>query len=894
MKQVVGYIIIMACLLLGMPNVVWGQTTFTLVEGSIKDSEGVTPDDEDNEFDDSDVFFTITDGKGNEFGFDNYEGGLSFNSFSLTTDKTITELVFPSFEQVEAAVKSLSNKSYWKEITSYDGWTGVGDFEDEDGITLDFDGFTALKKVVIPEDYDNEFYISNLNVENLTATTVFFYGTNENVSIKSLTLTGWGDANNDQDISGVTITNALTLDKVTEAPTIILPEMAGAEFQSLNSNVWLNFAESDPKSIYINGGKVTLTGNGFLKTTPGDSPAVENLESFIVEDFEKFDCSKLDMTDEDGNYLYPDGRLFRKLKEIKINSHVEGVECTLAQAMFDGCYMVETLELDNPGLTYIPDYCFRNYAATEIILPSNLDEVGFNGFGRSFDDFGDMYIASKSIHIAGFASAYQVKYWDKEKNDYQIGFPLTLTRLDQNAFYGHRMEDIHIHKNMKYIGAWALAGANLHSSPNADGKDEYNPIIYTFDEDCERPELLGYQSLWSGVSNHGYEIRIPQKSISHFLHYDETANDKTGTWSGSTLKDGYNIAYAVEGNHVKPYITMKASKTFKNSNDEDVDVIDEEGNKVAKQSFWLPYACKPEKVERMVAKTRTSQGQYNIITKGSDIHYYDVTSFDFDINATLKAYYVGGSFIKKDNEEYDKVVMSRIGAVKNEEGKIVKDEEGKVTVSDNADIIPANIPVMITSTATSVRDGNNNITDEYLVTFNLASTGFSDNGKTIEQKFLKKDKDGKDTEEKLTPTEAKENENWLKAYTTLDGKDFMQPVKALKNSFDDTTDNDHINFVLVSGVFKMLIASGDGEEVLLHAGKAIMSMPSKKYTRTSAGAKGIQMVFANDEDVITGISEHSSSINDNPSSDWYNLQGQRVDRPQHGIFIRNGKKVVVK
>lgn len=45
--------------------------------------------------------------------------------------------------------------------------------------------------------------------------------------------------------------------------------------------------------------------------------------------------------------------------------------------------------------------------------------------------------------------------------------------------------------------------------------------------------------------------------------------------------------------------------------------------------------------------------------------------------------------------------------------------------------------------------------------------------------------------------------------------------------------------------------------------------------------------------VTSGISAPTASVR--PASDaWYNLQGQRVATPHHGIFVRGGKKVVVK
>lgn len=44
-------------------------------------------------------------------------------------------------------------------------------------------------------------------------------------------------------------------------------------------------------------------------------------------------------------------------------------------------------------------------------------------------------------------------------------------------------------------------------------------------------------------------------------------------------------------------------------------------------------------------------------------------------------------------------------------------------------------------------------------------------------------------------------------------------------------------------------------------------------------------------DGIKSVKFDSEGSNDN---EWYNLQGQRVSTPQHGIFIHNGKKILVK
>ena len=58
-----------------------------------------------------------------------------------------------------------------------------------------------------------------------------------------------------------------------------------------------------------------------------------------------------------------------------------------------------------------------------------------------------------------------------------------------------------------------------------------------------------------------------------------------------------------------------------------------------------------------------------------------------------------------------------------------------------------------------------------------------------------------------------------------------------------------------------------------------------------AGAK-VTFSFSDDDSSTTGIMSLDA---DTPSEDvYYNLNGQRVDTPQHGIFIKNGQKVIIK
>ena len=50
----------------------------------------------------------------------------------------------------------------------------------------------------------------------------------------------------------------------------------------------------------------------------------------------------------------------------------------------------------------------------------------------------------------------------------------------------------------------------------------------------------------------------------------------------------------------------------------------------------------------------------------------------------------------------------------------------------------------------------------------------------------------------------------------------------------------------------------------------------------------------NDGDSTTGINVQSSMFNAPSDNAFYTLQGQRVEKPGKGIYIRNGRKVVIK
>ena len=98
------------------------------------------------------------------------------------------------------------------------------------------------------------------------------------------------------------------------------------------------------------------------------------------------------------------------------------------------------------------------------------------------------------------------------------------------------------------------------------------------------------------------------------------------------------------------------------------------------------------------------------------------------------------------------------------------------------------------------------------------------------------------------------------------------------------TDGSNTNFILANGShgvgFYTLSAAGE-----LAAGKAYLQIPTASL---SSGVKAIYVIFDDDETAIQSIQEETNA------QGIYNLQGQQVNAPKGGLYIINGKKVLVK
>lgn len=93
------------------------------------------------------------------------------------------------------------------------------------------------------------------------------------------------------------------------------------------------------------------------------------------------------------------------------------------------------------------------------------------------------------------------------------------------------------------------------------------------------------------------------------------------------------------------------------------------------------------------------------------------------------------------------------------------------------------------------------------------------------------------------------------------------------------------------------MSKNEGLLKLIKPGTSFNFPVHKAYARPQdafSGAAKAQPVFdEEDNNDVTGI-ENIENTTTTDNNVYYNLQGQRVENPQHGVFIHNGKKVVLK
>ena len=140
----------------------------------------------------------------------------------------------------------------------------------------------------------------------------------------------------------------------------------------------------------------------------------------------------------------------------------------------------------------------------------------------------------------------------------------------------------------------------------------------------------------------------------------------------------------------------------------------------------------------------------------------------------------------------------------------------------------------------------------------------------------------------------------VKAHTGLilkgeAGNTYTLPILASNEAKLDAVDNQLI------GCVDALWSTGRDKDYFLYNGEFVKSkndgwvLPGKSYLyidggRNNVSASQLRVYVDNTATAIDGITNNPVVKDDA----YYNLQGVKVQHPQHGVFIHNGKKVVLK
>jgi len=98
------------------------------------------------------------------------------------------------------------------------------------------------------------------------------------------------------------------------------------------------------------------------------------------------------------------------------------------------------------------------------------------------------------------------------------------------------------------------------------------------------------------------------------------------------------------------------------------------------------------------------------------------------------------------------------------------------------------------------------------------------------------------------------------------------------------TDGDMTNFYMSGGTFKKVKGSAN-----IGKNKCYLQLPTSVFGNT----RSIGFNFEDNDDGATGIATPESDFEETDNV-FYNLQGQRMENPQKGLYIRNGKKIIVR
>jgi hypothetical protein len=112
------------------------------------------------------------------------------------------------------------------------------------------------------------------------------------------------------------------------------------------------------------------------------------------------------------------------------------------------------------------------------------------------------------------------------------------------------------------------------------------------------------------------------------------------------------------------------------------------------------------------------------------------------------------------------------------------------------------------------------------------------------------------------------------------GADAVTDNKMAGSATETTAIAANAGYILSNGVFQ------PASKGTLAAGKAYLNIP------VDAGARALEMNF--DDNETTAVNEITNTNLTNNTNEFFDLQGRKVAQPTKGLYIVNGKKVIIK
>ena len=488
------------------------------------------------------------------------------------------------------------------------------------------------------------------------------------------------------------------------------------------------------------------------------------------------------------------------------------------------------------------------------LLPPTIETIGAQAF-YAINKLENITIPEKVNRIEKFA-------FDKVEKLNTIAFlgkqPIPAANVDEKAFNPLNVDPATIELSVRK-GSEAEYSANTvwnrfkhivvsffeETNGAGNGATEYFPLsqkaVMIVDTKADVYTYVVKPTVTNHLDNHKYEVRL----WNDYALKDNTTNIEEVVFKNTLDYVGIDAFKKQDGTSTVKRIYFTATVPTKDMSATKWEYIDNSGNYTQKE-FEPSLKVYVKKSAENAYKTTTGwdryadQTSYKIPGEIKIAHWYGTFAREFDADL--------GIYARENNE------AGRIGA-------FITQTAGMSTETDATGVQTTKFIMK------SINYGNTNVTDYDYVP---AETG-----------VLLESRSGASTPADFYyAIGEKDNVTYSLSNNIMEGV-------TVKDTKKQSSTSDPIFAMTTAGIFKPL-KIGTDRTIPVH--KAV----ARPKVTLSASAK-VMFVFDDGENhnIVNAIDtiENNNVVDNNA---YYNLQGQRVENPQHGVFIHNGKKVILK